>query len=54
MTRSSQVTDPLSAMKNERAARTRSEQAPVKFLISAYNGGEDRRTLVAASGERLA
>ena len=54
MTRSSQVTHALSAMKNERATRARSEQASMKFLIFEDNGGDYCWTLVAASGERLA
>ena len=54
MTRSSQVTHALSAMKNERATRGRSEQASMKFLIFEDNGGNHCWTLVAASGERLA
>ena len=54
MTRSSQVTHALSAMKNERATRGRSEQASMKLLIFEDNGGDYCWTLVAASGERLA
>ena len=54
MTHSSQVTHALSAMKNERATRGRSEPASMKFLIFEDNGGDYRWTLVAASGERLA
>ena len=54
MTRSSQVTHALSAMKNERATRARSEQASMKFLIFEDNGGDYCWTLVAASGEPLA
>ena len=53
MTRSPQVTQ-LSAMKNERATRARSEQASMNLLISEDNGGDYCWTLVAASGERLA
>jgi uncharacterized protein YegP (UPF0339 family)/uncharacterized protein YjbJ (UPF0337 family) len=54
MTRSSQVTHALSAMKNERATRARSQQASIKFLIFEDNGGDYCWTLVAASGEPLA
>ena len=54
MTRSSQVAHALSAMKDERATRARSEQAWMKFRIFEDNGGDYCWTLLAAGGERLA
>lgn len=54
MTRASQVTRALSAMKKERVTRARSERASMRFLIFEHNGGYYCWTLVAASGERLA